>query len=130
MSEIPEDLKYTKTHEWLRVMEDGHFEIGITEHAQDMMGDMVFVELPEVGSNVNAGEDCAVVESVKAASDVYAPVAGEVVEVNSELADAPETINQDPYHQGWMFRLRPGNQQDADKLLDAAGYEQAVAAES
>ncbi len=130
MSEIPEDLRYTKTHEWLRVMEDGHYEVGITEHAQDMMGDMVFVELPEVGTTVNTGEDCAVVESVKAASDVYAPVSGEIVEVNSELADAPETINQDPYHRGWMFRLRPTDQSEADNLLDSAAYEQVAASES
>ncbi len=130
MSAIPEELRYTKTHEWLRMMEDGHVEIGITEHAQDMMGDMVFVELPEVGTAVSTGEDCAVVESVKAASDVYAPVGGEIVEVNSELADAPETINQDPYQRGWLFRLRPADPAETGKLLDSAGYERVVAAES
>lgn len=130
MSEIPRDLRYTKTHEWLRTMEDGHYEVGITEHAQEMMGDMVFVELPEVGTTVSSGQECAVVESVKAASDVYAPVGGEIVEVNNELADAPETINQDPYHRGWMFRLRPVDQSEANALLDPAAYEQVVASES
>jgi len=130
MSEIPEELRYTKTHEWVRTMQDGHFEVGITEHAQDMMGDMVFVELPEVGATVSAGDDCAVVESVKAASDVYAPVGGEIVEVNGELGDAPEAINQDPYHRGWIFRLRPSDQSEADDLLDPADYEQVVASES
>jgi glycine cleavage system H protein len=130
MSEIPEELKYTKTHEWVRTLDDGHFEIGITDHAQDMMGDMVFVELPEVGTAVGAGEDCAVVESVKAASDVYAPVGGEVVEINSELGDAPETINQDPYQRGWMFRLRPSDQSETANLLDAKAYEQVVASDS
>jgi glycine cleavage system H protein len=94
------------------------------------MGDMVFVELPEVGTAVSTGEECAVVESVKAASDVYAPVGGEIVEVNSELVDAPETINQDPYQRGWMFRLRPIDQSEADDLLDPAAYEQVVASES
>jgi glycine cleavage system H protein len=111
-------------------MEDGNFEVGITEHAQELMGDMVFVELPEVGTAVSTGEECAVVESVKAASDVYAPVGGEIVEVNSELVDAPETINQDPYQRGWMFRLRPIDQSEADDLLDPAAYEQVVASES
>lgn len=130
MSEIPRDLRYTKTHEWLRTMEDGHNEVGITAHAQEMMGDMVFVELPEVGTTVSSGQECAVVESVKAASDVYAPVGGEIVEVNNELADAPETINQDPYHRGWMFRLRPVDQSEANALLDPAAYEQVVASES
>lgn len=130
MSEIPEELKYTKTHEWVRTMDDGHFEVGITEHAQDMMGDMVFVELPEVGTTVSAGEDCAVVESVKAASDVYAPVGGEIVEVNTELVDAPETINQDPYKRGWMFRLRPSDKSEVENLLDPQAYEQVVASES
>ena len=130
MSEIPKELRYTKTHEWVRVMDDGHFEVGITEHAQDMMGDMVFVELPEVGTNINAGEDCAVVESVKAASDVYAPISGEIVEVNRELTDAPETINQDPYERGWLFRIRPIDETESDDLLDAEAYEEIVEAEA
>jgi len=130
MSEIPKELRYTKTHEWVRVMDDGHFEVGITEHAQDMMGDMVFVELPEVGTNINAGEDCAVVESVKAASDVYAPISGEIVEVNRELSEAPETLNQDPYERGWLFRIRPIDETESDDLLDAEAYEEIVEAEA
>ena len=130
MNEIPKELRYTKTHEWVRVMDDGHFEVGITEHAQDMMGDMVFVELPEVGTNINAGEDCAVVESVKAASDVYAPISGEIVEVNRELSEAPETLNQDPYERGWLFRIRPIDETESDDLLDAEAYEEIVEAEA
>ncbi len=130
MQEIPDELRYTKTHEWVRTMDDGHLEIGITHHAQDMMGDMVFVELPEVGITVSAGEDCAVVESVKAASDVYAPVSGEILEINNELVDAPEVINQDPYQRGWMFRIRPLDAAEVDDLLDAEAYRELAEAES
>lgn len=130
MSDIPKELRYTKSHEWVRVMEDGHLEVGITDHAQEMMGDMVFVELPEVGSAVNAGEDCAVVESVKAASDVYAPVSGDIVEINDSLSDNPETVNKQPYQDGWMFRMRPADDSEVDGLLDAQTYEEVVEAES
>jgi glycine cleavage system H protein len=111
-------------------MDDGYLEVGITQHAQEMLGDMVFVELPEVGSTLGGGEDCAVVESVKAASDVYAPVAGEIVEVNDLLRDAPETVNNDPYGDGWLFRMRPIDEGELDELLDAEGYTGVVAADS
>ncbi len=130
MSEIPSELRYTKSHEWIRTMDDGYLEVGITQHAQEQLGDMVFVELPEVGSTLGGGEDCAVVESVKAASDVYAPVAGEIVEVNDLLRDAPETVNNDPYGDGWLFRMRPIDEGELDELLDAEGYTGVVAADS
>lgn len=130
MSDIPSELRYTKTHEWVRVMDDGHLEVGITDHAQEMMGDMVYVELPEVGATVSSGDEIAVVESVKAASDVYAPVSGEVVEINSVLADAPETINNEPYADGWMFRLRPSDEGELDDLLDSDDYAKVEAEDS
>jgi glycine cleavage system H protein len=129
MSDIPSELKYTKTHEWVRVMDDGNLEIGITDHAQSLMGDMVYVELPEVGAMAAAGQDCAVVESVKAASDVYAPVSGEILEVNDQLADAPETLNQHPYADGWMFRMRPESEGELDELLDGDAYQEVIDAE-
>jgi glycine cleavage system H protein len=127
MSKIPGDLKYAKTHEWARKQPDGTVVIGITDHAQSALGDLVFVEVPKAGRKVTAGEACAVVESVKAASDVYAPISGEVVEGNPALAGAPETLNSDPYGKGWMFKLKPANAAELDKLLDAAGYEKVVA---
>lgn len=130
MSEIPSELRYTKNHEWIRAMEDGHLEVGISDHAQEMLGDMVYVELPEVGATVTTGDDCAVVESVKAASDVYAPISGEIVEVNTLLSDAPETVNGDPYGEGWLFRLQPTDQDEVDELLNAEGYSEVVEAES
>jgi glycine cleavage system H protein len=120
MSHIPTDLKYTKSHEWVRANEDGSVTVGITDHAQTQLGDMVFIEMPEVGRNVAAGEECAVVESVKAASDVYSPVDGEVLEVHEALTETPELINQDPYGEGWLFRLQPGG--SLDGLLDASAY--------
>jgi glycine cleavage system H protein len=129
MSQIPEDLKYTKAHEWVRLEADGSVTVGITDHAQEQLGDLVFVELPQVGAKVTAGKDCAVVESVKAASDVYAPVSGAIVAANDKLADTPETINQDPYGEGWMFRVKP----DAGKLeqlLDAAAYKALLESEA
>lgn len=122
MSNIPADLKYVASHEWVKPLEDGTVLIGITDHAQEALGDLVFIELPELGRVLAAEQACAVVESVKAASDVYAPLAGEVVEINEDLADAPETINQDPYGEGWMIKLRPANPDDLDDLLDADGY--------
>ncbi len=129
MSKTPADLKYTKSHEWVRREPDGTLTVGITDHAQDLMGDLVYVELPETGRKVAGGKECAVVESVKAASDVYAPVSGEIIATNAALADSPETINKDPYGQGWMFKLRPANAAEVNNLLDAAAYEAQVAAE-
>jgi glycine cleavage system H protein len=129
MSNVPADLRYTKSHEWLRQNADGTITIGITDHAQGALGDLVFVETPEAGRAVGAGEACAVVESVKAASDVYAPIAGSVVEGNAALADTPELVNTDPYGQGWMFRIKPTDAGALAKLLDAAGYQQALADE-
>lgn len=130
MSNVPGELKYTKTHEWVRQNEDGMLTVGITDHAQELLGDMVYVELPEPGAKLGAGQDCAVVESVKAASDVYSPVAGEVVEVNAALADTPELVNQDAFGEGWLFKLRPGAAEDVGTLLDAAAYQQLVESES
>jgi len=127
MSNVPKDLKYAKSHEWAKKQSDGTVVIGITDHAQSALGDLVFVEVPKAGRKVNAGEACAVVESVKAASDVYAPISGEVLEGNPALAGAPETLNQDPYGKGWMFKLKPANAAELDKMLDAAGYEKVVA---
>jgi glycine cleavage system H protein len=128
MSEIPADLRYTKSHEWVRTLPDGSVEIGITDHAQHSLGDLVFVEVPQAGKQLAAGDACAVVESVKAASDVYSPVAGAVVAGNGELATQPELINQDPYGKGWILRLKPAAGAAAAGLLDAAAYSAVVAA--
>ena len=128
MSETPTDRRYTKSHEWLRTLPDGSLEIGITEHAQEALGDLVFVEVPEAGRKLAAGDACAVVESVKAASDVYSPVAGEVVAGNSRLAAEPELINRDPYGEGWILRLKPAAGGASTETLDAAGYGAVVAA--
>jgi len=122
MSEIPQDLRYARSHEWARQLADGNVEIGISDHAQHALGDLVYVELPEVGRELAAGEACAVVESVKAASDVYSPVAGQVVAVNGQLAAAPELVNQQPYGQGWLLRVKPSTPLASADLLDAAGY--------
>lgn len=122
MSNIPADLRYVDSHEWIKTLPDGSVLIGITDHAQAALGDLVFVEVPQLGRKLAAGEACAVVESVKAASDVYAPIAGEVVEINEQLATAPELLNSDPYGAGWMWKLRPANAADLNGLLDAAGY--------
>lgn len=119
---IPADLKYTASHEWAKLEADGTVTIGITDHAQGLLGDMVFVENPDIGRNVRAGEECAVVESVKAASDVYSPVSGVVVAVNDSLGSAPEAINADAYA-AWMFKIKPSNAAELDSLLDAAKYE-------
>jgi glycine cleavage system H protein len=124
MSKVPADLKYTKTHEWLRTLPDGTTEIGITDHAQHALGDLVFVEVPEVGRAVKAGEPCAVVESVKAASDVYAPITGEVAAGNPKLANEPETVNTDPYGAGWLMRVRPAAGAATADLMTPAEYEQ------
>ena len=123
MSNIPAELKYVASHEWLRLEADGSVTVGITDHAQELLGDIVFVELPEVGANLAADEQAGVVESVKAASDIYAPIAGETLEVNQELVDAPDTANTDPYGAAWFFRIKPANAADLDGLMDAAAYE-------
>ncbi len=129
MNNFPKDLRYTKSHEWLKLETDGTVRVGITHHAQDLMGDMVYVELPQAGVKVVSGKECGVVESVKAASDVYAPVSGEIVETNETLADAPETVNKDCYGAGWLFRMKPASKTDLDGLLDAKAYEALVASE-
>ena len=118
---FPDDLRYAATHEWVRAEPDGTLTIGISDHAQDALGDLVFVELPAIGRTLAAGESCAVVESVKAASDVYAPVAGVVVAANTALADAPESINRDPYG-AWLFRMKPAHPADVSRLMDANTY--------
>lgn len=130
MSQIPQELKYTKSHEWVRIEQDGSVTVGITDHAQDLMGDMVYIELPEADAELEASKDCAVVESVKAASDVYSPLTGKVTQTNNAIVDAPETVNKDPYGDGWMFRMQPGSEDELDKLLDAKAYEALVASEA
>jgi len=129
MSEIPSELKYTKSHEWVRDENDGSVSIGITDHAQELLGDLVFVELPEVGSEMSAEDAVCVVESVKAASDVYMPVSGEVIEINDALADTPETINDSPYDDGWLIRVKLSNPDELDELMDADAYEAEIAEE-
>ena len=122
---LPKELRYTESHEWLRRESDGTFTVGITDHAQEQLGDIVFVEAPQAGRKVAAGESVGVVESVKAASDIYAPVAGEIVAANAELGGAPEKVNEDAFA-AWMFRIKPDNAADVEKLLDAAAYERAA----
>jgi glycine cleavage system H protein len=122
MSEIPATLRYARSHEWARLEADGTVTVGITEHAQGALGDLVFVETPAIDQTVTAGEACAVVESVKAASDIYAPVSGEVVDANALLGDQPELVNQDPYGAGWLMRIRPEDASALGALMDADGY--------
>jgi len=122
---VPDTLRYTGTHEWVRREPDGTLSVGITDHAQDVLGELVFVELPAVGKKLLGGDACAVVESVKAAADVYAPLAGEVVAVNSALKDAPGQVNKDPYG-AWLFRLKPAGEADLSGLLDAAAYNKSL----
>ena len=122
MSEIPSDLRYRVSHEWVRVEDGGRVTVGISDHAQGELGDMVFVELPEPGMSYNQGDDCAVVESVKAASDIYAPVTGEVVRANAVLEDSPELVNSDPYGEGWLFRMIPSDPSQIEGLMDAETY--------
>ena len=129
MSQIPEDLRYTKNHEWARLLDDSSVQVGITDYAQHALGDMVYIDLPKLGNSYAAKAECAVVESVKSASDLYCPVAGEIVEVNEALNEHPEIVNQDPYGQGWIFRLRPNDVKDLDKLLEAKAYAAEIAAE-
>jgi glycine cleavage system H protein len=126
MSKVPAELKYTRSHEWVRREDDGSVTIGITDHAQEALGDLVYVEAPESGGQVKAGDACAVVESVKAASDVYSPIAGEIVAGHQELADEPEHVNNDPYGEGWIFRIKPADQSALDGLLDADGYQKVL----
>lgn len=129
MSEIRNELKYLPSHEWARVEEDGSVTVGISDHAQQSLGDVVFVETPELGSTVSAGEEAGVVESVKAASDIYSPVSGEVIAINEALEDSPEQVNESPYDDGWLFKVQPSDVSELEDALDADGYQNAVEAE-
>lgn len=129
MSELPGDLKFSKSHEWVRVNDDGTVTIGITDHAQEQLGDMVYIEVPEQGRELEAEEACAVVESVKAASDVYSPLAGVVVEANEDLADSPEAVNQDAYGAGWLMKLKPASSDALNELMDPDAYQAFIDAE-
>lgn len=129
MSNIPNELKYSDSHEWARAEEDGLITIGITDHAQGLLGDIVFVELPEVESEVNKDDEAGVIESVKAASDIYSPVSGTIVEVNQALQASPEIVNSDPYGEGWLFRIQPTDDTELDELLSAEAYAKQVASE-
>jgi glycine cleavage system H protein len=122
VSDFPAELKYAETHEWVSLEDDGTVVVGITDHAQDALGDIVYVELPEVGASADSGGEVAVVESVKAASDIYSPVSGEIVEINSALEDQPETVNQSPYGDGWLFRVKLAEPEDIQSLMDADAY--------
>lgn len=123
MSNTPDDRKYTASHEWALLEADGNVRVGISDHAQELLGDLVFVELPEVGANIDKGDECSVVESVKAASDIYAPVSGEIVAINAALEDSPEAINDSAYDDGWIFLIKPADVKQLDDLLDADGYQ-------
>lgn len=123
MSNVPAELKYRDSHEWVRKEADGTYTVGITEHAQELLGEMVFVDLPDVGNTYSQGEDCAVAESVKAASDIYAPLSGEIVEVNSGLDSEPELVNSSPYTDGWLFRIKAVDDTEFETLLDAVAYQ-------
>ena len=129
MSQTPSELKYASSHEWARLEEDGTITIGISDHAQDALGDVVFVELPDVGSALAAGDEAGVVESVKAASDIYAPVGGEVIAINEKLEDEPETVNADPYNDGWFYKLQPSDTSELEAMLSAEDYQQQCDAE-
>ena len=129
MSDIPANLKYAKSHEWVEVLNDGTVRVGITDHAQALLGDMVYVEIPEVGTAVSVGEECTVVESVKAASDVYSPVTGEVVAVNEDLADTPDLVNNHPYSDGWIMQVKLTEEGELEELLDADAYAKAITEE-
>ncbi len=122
MSNFPDDLKYAASHEWVRVDEDGVATVGISDHAQDALGDIVFVELPEPGTNVNARDEVSVVESVKAASDIYSPLSGEIIAVNEDLLEAPETVNSSPYDNGWFYKIKVSDEAELDELMDAEAY--------
>lgn len=122
MNEIPGDLKFRPSHEWVRIEQDGTVTVGISDHAQDLLGDIVFVELPDIGAQMNAEDEVAIVESVKAASDVYSPVSGEIIEVNELLLDNPETINESPYSDGWFYKIQPDNLEEINELLSPQEY--------
>jgi len=122
LSNFPDDLKYAASHEWVRVDEDGVATVGISDHAQDALGDIVFVELPEPGTNVNARDEVSVVESVKAASDIYSPVSGEIIAVNEDLLEAPETVNSSPFDNGWFYKIKVSDEAELDELMDAEAY--------
>ena len=126
MSNVPTELKYTASHEWVRAEGEGVYSVGITEHAQELLGDMVFIDLPEVGTSFDAGDDCAVAEAVKAASDIYAPISGEIVAINDELEGAPELVNSAPYSEGWLFRIKASDEAQIAGLLDATAYESSI----
>lgn len=126
MSNVPNELKYRDSHEWVRKEADGTYTVGITEHAQELLGDMVFVDLPDVGNTYSQGDDCAVAESVKAASDIYAPISGEIIEVNSALDGEPELVNSGPYAEGWLFKIKASNESELDSLLDADAYKGSI----
>ena len=130
MSDIPSDLKYAATHEWARLEEDGTVTVGISDHAQDALGDVVYVELPELEQVIAAGDEAGVVESVKAASDVYAPISGTICAINEALEDAPETVNSDAYTDGWFFKMQPADIVELEELLDAEGYGEVCEAEA
>ena len=130
MSNIPAELRYVRSHEWVRTEEDGSVTIGVTDHAQEALGDVVFVELPEVGTILAADDEAGVVESVKAASDIYAPISGEVVAINEALEEAPETVNSDPYSDGWFFRIKLSDEGELSELMDAEGYAEFVESEA
>ena len=126
MSNVPTELKYATSHEWVRDAGNGEYVVGITEHAQELLGDMVFVDLPDVGTAVSAGEDCAVAESVKAASDIYAPISGEIIAANDALESSPELVNSDPYGEGWLFRIKASDSAELGNLLDAGAYQASI----
>lgn len=126
MSNIPAELRYAASHEWVRPEGNGIFTVGITEHAQELLGDMVFLDLPDEGDQIAMGDDVAVAESVKAASDVYAPITGEVIEVNQDLEDSPELVNSDPYGDGWFFKVKIEDESEVESLLDADGYAESI----
>ncbi len=129
MSEIPGELKYSKEHEWVRLDDEGNATVGITDHAQELLGDMVYVELPEVGDNVATGDETGVVESVKAASDIYSPLSGEILEVNEALADTPENVNSEPYESGYLYKMSVENESDLEDMLTADEYAELIANE-
>jgi glycine cleavage system H protein len=123
---MPTELKFATSHEWVRDEGNGEYSVGISEHAQEVLGDMVFVELPEIGTIVSAGDECAVLESVKAAADIYAPLSGEIIAVNGSLENAPERVNSEPYDDGWLFRIKASDTAEVDKLLDADTYQESL----
>lgn len=129
MSNTPSELKYSKEHEWVRIEADGTATIGITDHAQELLGDMVYVELPDVGDQIEAGEEVGVAESVKAASDVYTPLSGKVIEINESLEDAPDAVNGDPYHDGWLFRIELADEEEMAELMSSEDYIELIANE-